>query len=118
MKFQLARNLAKKLAGSKSLQEQLEDVADDIATEAEAYTEDSHDVISFYVVNRDERVFVEVDFPNEADITPNMARANPRHTNEWHYLYQEFGGQRFRPPPMPLRRAAEAVTGKKVRTKK
>ena len=117
MKFQLARNLAKKLAGSKSLQEQLEDVADDIATEAEAYTEDRGEA-SFHVVSLDERVYVEVDFPNEADITPGMARANPRHTNEWHYLYQEFGGERFRPPPMPLRRAAESVTGQKVRTKK
>ena len=117
MKFKLARNLAKKLAGAKSLQDQLEDVADDIATRAEANTKNRGE-ISFHVTDSDGRVYVEVRFPNEAGITPGMARANPRHANEWHYLYQEFGGERFRPPPMPLRRAAESVTGKKVRTKK
>jgi len=98
------------------LQELLEDVAQEIADVAEDSTENVIEQnIDFDVVWRGERLFVDVLFENVPQVTPGMAAAQRTHYNDYNFVYQEWGGARYRPPPMPLRRAAEVVTGVKVK---
>lgn len=50
---------------------------------------------------------VEVDLGSR----PPRVAAVAGEDDAWHYVFQEFGGEGFRPPPAPLRRAAKQAAG-------
>ncbi len=118
MKVTLKSGLEKKLLKTAGIAEGLDDVAEAIADKTRENIAPGAKNTTVSVDEQKDKALVIVSFPNQAGLTVGMVSSTTSHMNKHHYLYQEFGGERHRPPPMPLRRAAESVTGQEVKERK